>query len=155
MLKARSLNVSEEKMNTELPTPVANPDSQVYWDSANQERLVIRKCKSCKEFHFMPRYLCPSCWSTELEWVQASGLGVVHSFTVIRRAPMKEFDRLVPYVIALIELDEGPRMMTNILGEDALDTRIGDRVKVCFEQRGPDAKVPQFARHLAQKDANR
>ena len=103
----------------------------------------------------MPRYLCPSCWSTELEWVQASGLGVVHSFTVIRRAPMKEFDRLVPYVIALIELDEGPRMMTNILGEDALDTRIGDRVKVCFEQRGPDAKVPQFARHLAQKDANR
>ena len=102
----------------------------------------------------MPRYLCPACWSTELEWIQASGLGVVHSFTVVRRAPMKEFDHLVPYVIALIELKEGPRMMANILGSDALETRIGDQVKVCFEARGPDAKVPQFVRHLAQGGTN-
>jgi uncharacterized OB-fold protein len=141
-------------MNSELPVPVANPDSQVYWDSATQERLMIRQCKACKELHFMPRYLCPACWSTELEWIQASGLGVVHSFTVVRRAPMKEFDHLVPYVIALIELKEGPRMMANILGSDALETRIGDQVKVCFEARGPDAKVPQFVRHLAQEGTN-
>jgi uncharacterized OB-fold protein len=66
---------------------------------------------------------------------------------------MKEFDHLVPYVIALIELHEGPRMMANILGPDALDTRIGDQVKVCFEQRGPDAKVPQFVRQTGQGGA--
>ncbi|MEI8400086.1 MAG: Zn-ribbon domain-containing OB-fold protein [Alcaligenaceae bacterium] len=141
-------------MNPELPIPVANPDSQVYWDSANQERLMIRHCKACNVLHFMPRYLCPACWSTELEWIQASGFGVVHSFTVVRRAPMKEFDHLVPYVVALIELSEGPRMMANILGPDALTTRIGDQVKVCFEQRGPDAKVPQFVRHLAPESAS-
>jgi uncharacterized OB-fold protein len=67
---------------------------------------------------------------------------------------MKEFDHLVPYVIALIELKEGPRMMTNIVGQDALETRIGDQVKVCFEARGPAAKVPQFVRHLAKEVAN-
>lgn len=141
-------------MNSELPIPVANPDSQVYWDSANQERLMIRQCKACKEFHFMPRYLCPACWSIELEWIQATGLGVVHSFTIVRRAPMKEFDHLVPYVIALIELNEGPRMMANILGPDALETRIGDQVQVCFEARGPEAKVPQFVRYLTNKGTN-
>jgi uncharacterized OB-fold protein len=67
---------------------------------------------------------------------------------------MKEFDHLVPYVIALIELNEGPRMMANILGPDALETRIGDQVKVCFEARGPEAKVPQVVRHLADKGTN-
>ena len=133
-------------MSQELPLPVVNPDSQVYWDGARQDRLMIRKCKACGATHFMPRYLCPACWSTELEWIQASGYGKVHSFTVIRRAPLPSFTGRVPYVIALIDLDEGPRMMANILGEDALQTAIGDRVAVCFEQRGADAKVPQFMR---------
>jgi len=154
MPKIQNFENIEIMMNADLPVPVANPDSQVYWDGANQGRLMIRQCKSCQALHFMPRYLCPTCWSTELEWIEASGHGVVHSFTVVRRAPMKEFDHLVPYVVALIELAEGPRMMANILGQDALETRIGDQVKVCFEQRGPDAKVPQFVRYSAQEDKN-
>lgn len=133
-------------MSQDLPSPIVNPDSRVYWDGARQGRLMIRKCKACGAMHFLPRYLCPACWSAELDWIQASGHGTVHSFTVIRRAPLPAFAGRVPYVVALIDLDEGPRMMANILGDDALQTRIGDRVEVRFEERGEGAKVPQFIR---------
>ncbi len=129
-----------------LPAPVINPDSSAYWNAAQEERLVIRKCSACGELHFMPRFLCPACWSTELEWVQASGRGTVHSYSVVRRASAPEFADRVPYVIALIDLEEGPRMMANILGEDALQVRVGDAVDVCFEEREGGKKVPQFRR---------
>ena len=96
----------------------------------------------------MPRHLCPSCWSDELEWKQASGRGTVHSFSVIRRASLPTFAIRTPYVLALIDLEEGPRMMTNIVGDDALQTRIGDAVTVCFEACEDGAKLPQFQRKV-------
>lgn len=133
-------------MSQDLPSPIVNPDSRVYWDGAREGRLMIRKCKACGAMHFLPRYLCPACWSTDLDWIQASGQGTVHSYTVIRRAPLPAFAGRVPYVVALVDLDEGPRMMANILGEDALQTGIGDRVEVRFEERAEGAKVPQFVR---------
>jgi len=131
-------------MTAPLPQPIPNADSRPYWDAAREGRLLIRKCKACGELHFMPRYLCPNCWSDQLEWVESAGKGNVHSFTVIRRAPLPEFAARVPYVVALIELDEGPRMMANVLGDNALEVRIGTRVGVTFEDRGEGAMVPQF-----------
>ncbi|MEP9378667.1 Zn-ribbon domain-containing OB-fold protein [Aquabacter sp. CN5-332] len=132
-------------MNEELPLPIINADSGSYWGGANEGRLMIRACKACGAKHFMPRNLCPHCWSEDLEWVEASGHGTVHSFTVIRRAPLASYAGRVPYVVALVELHEGPRMLTNIVGEDALATCIGDAVEVCFERRGEQA-IPQFTR---------
>jgi uncharacterized OB-fold protein len=136
-------------MESHLPPPVANADSLPYWSAARERRLLIRKCTACGALHFMPRYLCPTCWSDRLEWVESKGTGTVHSYTIIRRAPAAAFVPRVPYVIALIELDEGPRMMANVLGEDALAVRIGDRVKVTFEDRGGGALIPQFVRAAA------
>ncbi len=133
-------------MESSLPLPVANADSLPYWNAARERRLLIRKCNACGALHFMPRHLCPACWSDQLEWVEAKGTGSVHSFTIIRRAPMAAFAPRAPYVLALIDLDEGPRMMANVLGEDALSVRIGDRVKVTFEERGEGAMIPQFQR---------
>lgn len=129
-----------------LPAPVSNADAAPYWTAACEGRLLVRRCGDCGHMHFMPRHLCPHCWSDRLEWVPASGAGTVHSFTVIRRAPLAAFAARVPYVVALIELDEGPRMVTNVIGDDALDTRIGDRVAVDFEARGDGAMLPQFRR---------
>ncbi|GJH27049.1 Zn-ribbon domain-containing OB-fold protein [Caballeronia novacaledonica] len=129
-----------------LPSPIANADSLPYWNAARERRLLIRKCTACEALHFMPRYLCPVCWSDHLEWIDSKGTGEVHSFTIIRRAPISAFAARSPYVVALIELDEGPRMMANIIGEDALSVRIGDRVSVTFEERGDGAMVPQFNR---------
>ena len=126
--------------------PVANADSAFYWESAAKDRLVLRKCKACGATHFMPRYMCPTCWSTDLEWIDASGAGVVHSYSIIHRASAPEFRDRVPYVLAMIDLAEGVQMITNIVGDDALSVQIGDPVQVCFEARGETAKVPQFQR---------
>lgn len=133
-------------MAPHLPLPVSNGDSQPYWQAAAEDKLVIRKCNDCGTLHFMPRHLCPKCWSEDLSWIEASGKGTVHSFTVIRRASDPAFAPLVPYVVALIDLEEGPRMMANILGPDATNVSIGDPVEVLFEGRGGTGKVPQFRR---------
>jgi uncharacterized protein len=136
-------------MEPSLPLPTANADSLPYWNAAREQRLVIRKCMACEAMHFMPRHLCPVCWSDRLEWVDSPGRGVVHSFTVVRRAPLPAFATRAPYVVALIELDEGPRMVSNVLGDDALAVKIGDRVEVTFEDRGDGAMLPQFKRVAA------
>ena len=135
-------------MDRSLPTPVANADSQFYWAGVNEGRLRIRRCRSCHQAHFMPRYLCPTCWSEDLEWIESSGRGTVHSFTIVRRAALPAFAGEVPYVLALIDLQEGPRMMTNIVGSTRLETKIGDPVEVVFEDRGKDSKIPQFTRKV-------
>lgn len=129
-----------------LPRPQPNADSLPYWNGAREGRLLIQQCEDCRATHFMARHLCPTCWSNKLTWVESRGQGTVHSFTIIRRASIATFSPSVPYVVALIELDEGPRMVSNILGDDALDVGIGDRVQVTFQDRGEDAKVPQFTR---------
>lgn len=133
-------------MKHELPRPLANADSQAYWDGAREDKLLIRKCGECDTFHFMPRHLCPECWSGDLHWVESAGEGTVHSFSIIRRASLPAYNDQTPYVTALIDLDEGPRMVTNIVGDDALSVAIGDRVSVVFEDRGDGAKLPQFKR---------
>ena len=132
-----------------LPVPIPNADSLPYWNAARERKLLIRKCSACAALHFMPRYLCPVCWSDQLEWVESKGAGSVHSFTVIRRAPMAAFAPRTPYVVALIDLDEGPRMIANLIGDDALAVAIGDRVTVTFEDRGDGAMLPQFNRAVA------
>ena len=99
--------------------------------------------------HNLPRHLCPQCWSDQLEWVDSAGLGTVHSFSIVHRAPTPDFGAKTPYVIAMIELEEGPRMFTNVVGEGAHSVSLGDRVRVTFEDRGDDFKVPQFQRVLA------
>lgn len=132
---------------TGYPAPVSNADSKVYWEAAARGELVLKRCTACGKHHFPPRHLCPACWSDAFEWIRSGGKGVVYSFTVMHRAPMPAFIKRVPYIVALIDLDEGPRMMANIIGDDALETQIGDRVSVCYEERAPGAKVPQFKRN--------
>jgi uncharacterized protein len=129
-----------------LPAPVSNADSKPYWEAAARQELVLKRCSACGKHHFPPRYLCPTCWSDKLEWTKSAGQGAVYSFTLMHRAPLPVFAQRVPYVVALIDLEEGPRMMANIVGDDALQTKIGDRVSVCFEERAGGSKLPQFRR---------
>jgi uncharacterized protein len=129
-----------------LPRPEPNADSRAYWEAARDRRLVVRQCRECGTRHFMARGQCPSCWSDQLDWVDCSGLGTIYSASVVRRAPTPDFAGIAPYVIALIDLDEGPRMFANVVGEGALEVDIGDRVRVTFEDRGDGALIPQFER---------
>lgn len=128
-----------------LPPPEPNGDSRPYWDAAREHRLVIRRCRDCGAKHFMPRHLCPQCWSDRLEWIDCKGAGTVASFSIVHRAPTAPFKAQTPYVVALVDLDEGPRMMSNIVGDGALDVAIGERVRVTFEERD-GMTIPQFAR---------
>jgi uncharacterized OB-fold protein len=129
-----------------LPPPALNPDSRAFWEAARDSRLLIKKCDACARVFFPPRHLCPFCWSEKTSWIESGGAGTVYSFTVIHRAPAPEFAGRGPYVVALISLAEGPRIMANIIGENAFDTAVGDQVNLCFEARDEGWKVPQFKR---------
>lgn len=130
-----------------LPAPIRNADNAPYWDAAREEKLVLQRCRKCHTYRALPSYLCQACGHDESEWTEVDGAGQVATFSIVHRAPTPEFREHVPYVVALIDLDVGARMMSNIVGDDALATRIGDRVQVCFEARGGDGdRVPQFSR---------
>lgn len=131
------------------PAPVMSVEGRPFWEAAREGRLVVKACTACGRTHYPPRLACPHCWSDKLEWRDSPGLGTVHTFTIMRRAPTPAFASQVPYVVALVDLDPGSaggvRMMANIIGPDATDVAIGDRVAVCFESRGDEgAQVPQF-----------
>ena len=93
---------------------------------------------------FTPRLVCKACGSTELDWADAAGAGSLKSWTVIRRAVSAAFEADVPYVVALVELDEGPTMMANLVTPNPESLVMGQRVQVTFEPRGPELRVPQF-----------
>ncbi len=130
----------------DLPAPYLSADAGPYWRAAQEDRLVMQLCYGCGSYRFFPGLLCPKCGSDEQVWGPCSGQGTVYSLTMVHRAPNPAFRSIAPYIVALIDLEEGPRMMANIVGADRLETAIGDRVKVCFEARGPEIKVPQFVR---------
>jgi uncharacterized OB-fold protein len=93
--------------------PVIDVESQPFWDGCREGRLMIMRCQACGEPYFYPRAMCPRCWSGEVEWMQASGGGVIYSFSVVQQFPMEPFASLLPYGNIIVTLDEGPRMMAN------------------------------------------
>ena len=133
-------------MDREYPIPAVNADTKPYWDAARAGKLVLKTCGACRKAHFPPRHLCPTCWSPCSDWIESTGEGSIYSFTIMRRAPSPEFNGRVPYVVALVTLDDGPRMLANVIGEDALAVRVGERVRVVFEQRKDGFALPQFER---------
>jgi len=123
--------------------PEPSLEDAPFWDAAAEDRLVLPRCPSCSSFIWYPRAFCPQCRSTSgVEWVPASGRGTVYSFTVSHRG-MGPWSEHAPYVVAYVELDEGPRVLTNIVGADLDSLRIGDAVEVVFQPAGP-SKVPRF-----------
>jgi uncharacterized protein len=110
-----------------LPQP--DGISQEYWDGLQRGELRLQHCPACSRLQFYPRALCAHC-AGDVEWVTASGHGTVHTFTVVRANPAEPFRSLVPYVLAIVRLDEGPQMMTNIIGCPPDDVRIGMPVEL-------------------------
>jgi uncharacterized protein len=129
-----------------LPVPMANADGERHWAAAKDGKLCLQRCVHCKAFRFPPGYSCRKCGSTDAEWIDASGRGTIYSFSVIHRGPSPEFSGITPYILALVELEEGARMMTHIVEGSADDIAIGDRVQVVFEKRRGDVMIPQFKR---------
>lgn len=128
-----------------LPTsaPVVSVETADYWAATAEGRLLLKRCDACGHVIWYPRAICPDCHSTDTSWFEASGNGVVYSFTVNRRGdgPWKE---AAPYVLAYVELDEGPRVMTNIVDCDVDTVAIGQRVTAVWDDTGQGNALLRF-----------
>ncbi|MQA84519.1 MAG: DNA-binding protein [Streptosporangiales bacterium] len=126
------------------PVPKPTPETQPFWDGCSAGELRIQRCKPCDAAYFYPRPFCPRCGSDEVEWFRASGRARLYSY-VINHRPGPGFDEDAPYAIAVVELEEGPRMMTNIVGvENTPENLVLDMpLQVTFERRDEMA-VPVF-----------
>ncbi|MBB05668.1 Zn-ribbon domain-containing OB-fold protein [Pseudooceanicola sp.] len=131
-------------MSTEKPLPVIDHDSAPYWEAAREGRLDIPLCGDCGKHHFYPRAICPHCHSDNLKFDTVSGRGEVHTFTIARRPAGPAFADDVPYVVALIELEEGPRMMSRVQTDDPESVRIGAKVEVTFVKASDEVTFPYF-----------
>jgi len=106
-------------MNAEqFPRPLPHPTeiSAPHWNGAQSRKLMVQRCNACTRYVFIPRRVCPHCLADALQWVQSSGRGKIYSYTIIHRAPDPSFQ--VPYCAAIVELEEGWHMMTNIVGAE-------------------------------------
>ena len=124
--------------------PRPTPETEVYWEGCRKHELLLQRCTQCSEFQFYPRVICTNCSSEDLEWVKGSGRGRVLTFAIVRRAVSEAYAADVPYVVALIQLDEGPTMMSNVVQCDPETVKIGSPVQVIFEDWSEEISVPQF-----------
>jgi len=126
------------------PIPVASPESKPYWDALRQHRLLIPRCASCGHRWFPPSLLCPNCNSADTTWSEVAGRGKVFSYVVFHRVYHPGFAGEVPYVVALVELEEGPRMLSNIVGIPPEQVACEMPVRVVFEDITGEATLPKF-----------
>ena len=126
-------------MSDREETAYGDPLSEPFWRAAARHELVVQRCRRCRAHQFFARPLCLGCQATDLEWVSATGLGTIYSMTTVRRQVSPDFP--VPYVNALVDLDEGPRLLTTIVGGACA---IGDRVRVVWKDSPNAPPLPLF-----------
>lgn len=126
------------------PLPIPTSVTQAFWDGVNAEAMRVPRCRDCGAVHFYPHAVCVNCLSPNLESIPVSGRGTVYTYTVIR-SPQPAFRGLEPYVVANVELEEGVRLMANVLTDDVEAVGIGTKVRIVYQEIAPGQKLPQFA----------
>jgi uncharacterized protein len=128
------------------PAPVVLPEVKQFWDATAEGRLLLPRCEVCQTIIWFPRPFCPVCSSLKIGWFAASGKGTIYSYTVNRRgqADLAAYRAAGVYVLAYVELDEGPRVMTNIVECDPDSVRIGQRVEAVFNDTGEGNALIRF-----------
>jgi uncharacterized OB-fold protein len=124
--------------------PIPDAESEPFWSGTLDGKLLVQECSMCGQRQLYGRSLCTNCHSAALNWIETSGRGTIYSRTIIRQNPSRSFKHMIPFVVALIDLDEGPRMMSNVIGTPAEEVNIGDRVRVTFETVSDAAALPLF-----------
>lgn len=127
----------------EKPLPVVDEDSRPFWEATRRGDLLLKHCSACHQYHFFPRAICPHCHSDAVTWAPSTGRGAIYSFTVARRPAGPAFKDDVPYVVALVQLDEGPRIMTRIISSPEA-VRVGMPVEVIFQAASDEISLPYF-----------
>ncbi len=127
------------------PVPKPTPETKPFWDAAKQRKLIIQRCTDCQQRYFYPRPFCPRCLSSNVEWTPVSGRGRLHTF-VINHRPPRNHPVPAPFIIGIVELEEGPRLMTQIVGvePDPALVRCDLPVEVVFEDITDEITLPKF-----------
>lgn len=128
----------------EKPLPHPTSLSKPFWDALRQHKVLMQYCPQCLKFIFYPRRFCPGCLKEDLDWRQLSGKGCVYSYTIIRRPSVRGFESEAPYIFAVAELDEGPRVITNVIECLPQNIRVGQLVEAVFEDVTPDTTLLKF-----------
>jgi len=133
-------------MSTEYAKPLPRPSelTRPFWDGLRERELRLQKCGDCDAFVFYPRPACTRCMGERLEWTAVSGRGRVYTFTIVRRANIPAFQTDVPYVFAIVELDEGPRLATNVIGCDPEAVRVDMPVKAAYDDVTEEISLLKF-----------
>ena len=140
--------MSESEEVDEVPKyliPRISPEAEEFFAAAMRGELWVQRCRECGLHHHYPRIACPHCGSDALEWVGASGRGTVYSFTVIRQHGIPPFNKQVPFVVALVDLDEpGARFVARMPGVGPGDAAMGMRVRATFRPASDDVAFVEF-----------
>lgn len=128
----------------EKPIPETNTWTEPFWDATREGKLVIQKCVDCDQKIFYPRLICSSCFSQNIEWIEASGKGTVYTYTVVVNNAPSAFLEDMPYVIAVVRLDEGVQMLSNIVECDPASVHCDMPVKVAFKSINDEYTLPVF-----------
>ncbi len=135
--------MAEQKV-ARKPLPRVDEESKGFWEACRRHELYIQRCRACGRRRHYPRALCPFCLSSDTEWMRCTGRGTVYTFTVTHQNQAPGFRESVPYVMAYVELEEGVRLLTNIVDCPVETVRIGMPVEVVFEDVGDDLALPRF-----------
>lgn len=128
------------------PLPIPDPVTQPFWDSLRAHAIQLQRCSACERFVYYPRAVCPACMSNDLAWTPVSGRGIVHAFTIPHRHPIAAFSADGPYIVALVELDEGVRILSNLVGVDPSPeaVQIGMPVEIVYDDVNDEITLPKF-----------
>lgn len=124
------MNVEGSAPAVQKPGITSTARTADYWAAANEGRLLLQRCRQCGRHQHYPRSLCASCWSPDLDWTAAAGTGVVWTYTTVSVPGHPGWLSEVPYVLAIVELDEGPRLMSNVVGDDVDQVAVGRAVEL-------------------------
>jgi uncharacterized OB-fold protein len=134
--------MADTPARSDLPTIEA--ETRPYWDAAADGKLLLRACSDCGTVHHYPRPFCPACWSENVEWVEASGRATLYTWSTVFVNDMYPFRERLPYIAAVVDLAEGPRMMTNVVDAEPDDLAVGMDLEVTFRPVTDEITAPVF-----------
>jgi len=135
-----------EAKTYDKPLPTLDESNKPFWHAAREGKLALQHCTACGKPRYPINHVCPHCLSDKFEWKAVSGRGTVYSSIVFHQVYHQAFAGDVPYNVSLIQLEEGPRMFSNVVGIPPSQVKVGDKVRVVFDPVTPEISIPRFQR---------
>ena len=137
-------NVRDQVMTRQQPLPQPTLDNHEFYEAAQRGELRFQRCADCGTWRHYPRPVCPECLSTRLSWERASGRGTIYTWTIVHGPTLPAFQDDLPYNVCIVELDEGPRIYTTVIGLDNDDIKAGMDVNVVWDDVTDEITLPKF-----------